>query len=128
VRSGQLRCVIRVLQHVCALEGASITKCSITYGCRFVVRGEHAAYLEDDEGEEDFFGAGAALARPGLGGGGKVREATGLLRLKLLYLCVHSTSLTFLQLGTLADIEADRQRRRDAAAAQSGGWLSWLKW
>jgi hypothetical protein len=33
-----------------------------------------------------------------------------------------------LQLGTLADIEADRQRRRDAAAAQSGGWLSWLKW
>lgn len=69
---------------------------------RFVVRGEHAAYLEDDEGEEDFFGAGAALARPGLGGGGK--------------------------LGTLADIEADRQRRRDAAAAQSGGWLSWLKW
>jgi hypothetical protein len=80
---------------------------SCALACSFVVRGEHAAYLEDEEEDEDFFGAGskaAALARPGFGGG-----KTGAL-------------------GTLAEIEAERQRRRDAAAAQQRGWLSWLKW
>lgn len=34
---------------------------------RFVVRGEHAAYLEDDDAGEDFFAGAGALSRFGTG-------------------------------------------------------------
>lgn len=67
---------------------------------RFVVRGDHAAYLEDDDDDgEDFFSSasGGTLTRAG---GAEVEES--------------------------ADEVA--RKRDEAMKAQGGGWFSWLRW
>lgn len=70
---------------------------------RFVVRGEHGAYLDDgdDDGGDDFFGAAGANALAKQGGlyAGEQEESADALAAK-----------------------------RDASQAAGGGWFSWLRW
>lgn len=71
---------------------------------RFVVRGEHGAFLDDTEEEasDDFFRAGSdnAVTKGGAGGYGVDSDES-------------------------AD---DLAAKRNATQAQAGGWFTWLRW